>query len=676
WIEVQPSNDLSVNGQTGIMAQPGVGNGQELYMRLPLIGYNDWTTATVVFGAPNEIGIVLYGREIADNHFWDFETGPQGWTHTNGIVFPGGWMVEVSDYELSAMSPEPGDSSMWIDSESYGATSLIDTCYSPAIKTPSEMKWLRWGCGYIHAGNDTFTIGLAICSSGVWIDPIEIRRYDTSIGSDIWDSVDVYAYNYADSVRVFFAYSGNSSYYASFDNIFLYRDISHDVGISDITSPATGLISSGNYDVIAQINNFGDHAETFDITAIVYDTTDSWTQIFNQTITLTDFPSLTDTLHNFGSVSITDDGVFCTEVFTSMDDDYFFNDTMNMISRTRNDLGDVIFEMDAETLCMDNQLLGIEFDGTYFYITGGGNAVDPNKVYVLDTLGNLIWTMDQPAHSTSWGWRDITWDGVYSGPDRIDTLYSSVNDSVDKFGIDLLTGTLNYYGTFPGPQFPNRALAYNPNNDYFYTASFGSDCYKFSKDSINIDQQPNSFAKYGAAYDTDTLYGDLVWWHTQDGAGLHIIQTDADSMYFTGIEFDYVPTIATGSAGGLSFYEGFRGADVLFALVQGNPQNDAIIGIYVRSDLTTGIEDERNTAISNTLLSIPNRIGFGEMSFTVQGNTIVSIIVRNIDGRTIQEFNNVNPGTILRLNGKEMVSGIYFISIKGTDISEKITFFK
>lgn len=64
WIEIQPSNVFNTNGQTGIVGEPGCGNGQEAYFRGAIFGYPNWVTATTVFGQPNEAGFILIGQPL------------------------------------------------------------------------------------------------------------------------------------------------------------------------------------------------------------------------------------------------------------------------------------------------------------------------------------------------------------------------------------------------------------------------------------------------------------------------------------------------------------------------------------------------------------------------------------------------------------------------------------
>lgn len=352
-------------------------------------------------------------------------------------------------------------------------------------------------------------------------------------------------------------------------------------------------------------------------------------------------------------------------------------------------LGDVIFELDVQTPTGDNQCLGVEFDGRYFYVTGANSSIDPNKIYVIDTLGNLIWEMYQPGHSTGWGWRDLCWDRVYVGLDRIDTLYASVNSNVDLFGIDLTGGNLIYFRSFSGPYSPNRALACEGPHSWFYSANFNTQIYRFKKTG-EFDLLDNPYHMYGAAYDSDTVDGGWVWWHSQDDPGtgylLQIEQIDTDPFEFTGLTFGYEPSIvSTGVAGGLCFYENFRGMDVLFALVQGSPI-DIIVGIFIRWH-DTDVKEIR-------LPEIPASFGFTQsmcnissgittISYTTYGHEKVILNIYDTKGRLIKTLvNEIEPAGSKHVlwdgednNHCAVSTGVYFLKLetKGkTDICKLI----
>lgn len=64
WIEIQPSNDMTVNGLTGNMASVGIGNGQCFFMRFPLAGVPVWESAVSLFAQDLETGFILLGSEL------------------------------------------------------------------------------------------------------------------------------------------------------------------------------------------------------------------------------------------------------------------------------------------------------------------------------------------------------------------------------------------------------------------------------------------------------------------------------------------------------------------------------------------------------------------------------------------------------------------------------------
>ncbi|MCK4226248.1 hypothetical protein KAX29_05090, partial [candidate division WOR-3 bacterium] len=557
-------------------------------------------------------------------------------------------------------------------------TWVQDTALSPVLLPNATMDWLRYGVSYDYLSTaEWLEVGIKYYDGATWaVAPLVIYSADTV---SVCDSVDVSAYSGYDRVQIYFYYDDADGWkwYAAFDNLTIDAEIyvpDHDVGVSAVMSPPEGRVGTGDYDVIGSIHNYGSNPETFDVTAIVYDTTDAWNLIFTEAITLTDFPAGADSSHNFGTVNFADDKVFYTEIYTQLIDDDPGNDTASIYSRTKLYMGDVIFEMDVETPAGCNRLLGVEFDGTYFYVTGAC-ATPGNSVYVIDTLGNLIWAPLQNT-STSWGWRDIAWDDIHTGTDRIDTLYASDENGLVKFGIDLTTGALTNYGTIAGPVSPCRGLAWKGDSSWFFTANWSSPVFKFSKTNPKIDSTLNTYSIYGSAYDTDTLEGGWVWWHSQDDPGTGfdcmIEKFDPLTMSFTGDTFGYVPTILTGGmAGGLCFYEDFRGMDVLFALVQGDPV-DAIIGIFVRWEGPSGI-DEYTEEEAKSYLSVPMSIGKSEIRFTYNGEVSRNIIVVDITGRIVERYDNVRPGTALRFGRNGISSGIYFISVEGSRRSSKVT---
>jgi hypothetical protein len=239
---------------------------------------------------------------------------------------------------------------------------------------------------------------------------------------------------------------------------------------------------------------------------------------------------------------------------------------------------DSVYCFTLDTLT-DTQFLGIEFDGTNFWITGGNSGGEPNKLYKYDATGVLLNTYDQNS-SAGWGWRDLAFDGTY--------LYGSDDTVVDQ--IDPATGLATGY-TFTGPISPCRALAYDPATGHFWTASFSSSIYEFDA-SMTHNTFANSKAIYGMAWDDLSDDGPWLWVFSQDGPGLdtllEISQFDPVAGTYTGVSFQAeVPTgYVGGIAGGACFTTEFDPSiGAIFVLGQGDPM-DFVSGYEITSNIT------------------------------------------------------------------------------------------
>jgi hypothetical protein len=227
------------------------------------------------------------------------------------------------------------------------------------------------------------------------------------------------------------------------------------------------------------------------------------------------------------------------------------------------DFGDEVFMFDPEGPTGDQRCLGIEFDGTSFWVTGAGDGSgSQNRIHKYDNAGNYIESFMQNT-SSAWGWRDIAWDGEY--------LYASDDTQIDIF--DPVSGTV--VGSFNGPENPNRAMAYDPATDHFWTANFSSNIYEFDRNGVVINTYPNtqSLSIYGMAWDDASEDGPWLWIHSQDGTpGLTWSQFDPFTGTFTGLIFMGVDNGSGGIAGGAAFSTEWDPAfGIAFGLQQGTP---------------------------------------------------------------------------------------------------------
>jgi hypothetical protein len=237
-------------------------------------------------------------------------------------------------------------------------------------------------------------------------------------------------------------------------------------------------------------------------------------------------------------------------------------------------LGDSIWGFDAGGPASETQCLGVEFDGTYFWVSGGNSGNDPNKLYQFDADGNLVGTFDQPSSLTGWGIRDLAWDGQY--------IYGSGSQLVYEWDPAALTWTGN---TITGPENPNRGLAYDPTTDHFFTANWSSPIYEFDRSGNIIATYPNSYSIYGIAYDDVSAGGPYLWIAAQEdngAGGFNVIyQFDITSGQFTGVSFPVTVGDPMAYAGGICFTTDWNPTmGLLFEMLQASP-NDLVIGFFV-----------------------------------------------------------------------------------------------
>jgi len=193
-------------------------------------------------------------------------------------------------------------------------------------------------------------------------------------------------------------------------------------------------------------------------------------------------------------------------------------------------MGDVNWSLDVGTPTKDASLVGVEFDGANYWLTGA-NSLTQSGLYEVSPTGVLINSYLQPAtHWGGWGWRDLAYDGTY--------LYAGDPNSGFIQQIDTSTGAPTGVTYGPFPQTPCRALAYDKNTDSFWTANFTSDINQcFRTGTFNTFSNPG-LSCYGAAIEEQTG-APMLWMWSQDGLAANLN---------TGTQFDM-----TGNPTGLAF---------------------------------------------------------------------------------------------------------------------------
>jgi hypothetical protein len=241
------------------------------------------------------------------------------------------------------------------------------------------------------------------------------------------------------------------------------------------------------------------------------------------------------------------------------------SNSLNLID----DQWDLLFSSEVGATVNDNQLLGGEFAGDFFYVTSGNNGNDPNIVYILNDQGVMISQFDQWS-SPGWGWRDLAYDGTY--------LYGADDDIIDAFDLD---GNPVPEMNIQAPINPARALAYDPVLDHFWTTSFSVGLYEFDRQGNVISSGSHGLSGvYGLAWDDQDPGGPWLWFFDQSGSPqTSIHQFDPINHTMTG--FSYQLPLLPGStdqlAGGLFFSEEWSGYYGLGGVTQGTPDDQVFI---------------------------------------------------------------------------------------------------
>jgi len=314
------------------------------------------------------------------------------------------------------------------------------------------------------------------------------------------------------------------------------------------------------------------------------------------------------------------------------------------------DPGDILFEYNVQALSGDFQCTGVEFDGTYFYVTGGG-AGGTNKIHFFQANGTYITSVNQGTTS-GFGWRDIGYDGNH--------MYSGDESGIVEWYVTGLPDNpvLNRVGNIPGPLETCRAMAYDPVKDHFWTADWDSHIYEFERNGNIVNYYPNSYYVYGMAWDNVTPNGPWLWIYSQNGPNPF---SKAQVLRFDPINGVYTGTNAykNGWAGGACFIENWEGKAVFVGLSQ-----DIYGGPYYYYDMVFGMECLENPYPETIVweyswgLASPaeaNRLENGNTLITDTGNNRIIEVAPN--NTIVWQYNVSNPKDAERLeNGNTLIT--------------------
>ena len=370
---------------------------------------------------------------------WDFETGWQGWTHTNGATFPAAWDVEDAYYQGTYVCPNPDDSSMWIDSDAAGSGYgwIGDTCLSPVLIPLASMDWLWYGWCYNDVGTgDWFEAGIKYYDGSSW-NVVPLATY-TADNYGSYDSVDVSSYAGYSFVQVYFYYDDANTWawYAAFDNVTIAATVfvpSDDVGTTAINAPGTMIMPNTTLDPTATYENFGTDTETFDV---YFEIDSSGVNIYNETANIT-LGSGVDTTISFASwtcgphgaqYDVTAYTVFAADINPS-------NDTLTQTTDVSAAFWEILASIPTGTSGHSESTV---HDGTYIVSGFHPSGSYPSTIYEYDIATDTWATVaSNPygcgAYGMAYGvlgnhYRICGTDGWPTGLTRVD-IYDPISDT-------------------------------------------------------------------------------------------------------------------------------------------------------------------------------------------------------------------------------------------------------
>ena len=206
-------------------------------------------------------------------------------------------------------------------------------------------------------------------------------------------------------------------------------------------------------------------------------------------------------------------------------------------------LGDALFTPEnVSVLTGDTGNLGIEFAFGYYWVThNGGFTTGTQELMQFDTDWNLVETYLQITNSPQWGQRD---GESIESENRL--FFGAEAGELCEYVFDPGTQRLDLAasGIIGGGAGTVRALAWDTDNEVFYTKNFGGAIEYLDRDGFLVDLSTADASAYGAAYDD---VNNTVWFYAyiDTAAGTTIpntrfVEWDPATRAVTGREFDAV----------------------------------------------------------------------------------------------------------------------------------------
>ncbi|NQU04567.1 MAG: carboxypeptidase regulatory-like domain-containing protein, partial [Calditrichaeota bacterium] len=177
-------------------------------------------------------------------------------------------------------------------------------------------------------------------------------------------------------------------------------------------------------------------------------------------------------------------------------------------------------DTNAQEIVEDDMLNGVVFIDGYFYISGGNNGNNPNKIYVLNMDREVVDEFDQFADDR-YGLRDLAYDGELIWGVVLGTFYGFTTDG-------------NQIKSFECPveNIAGRSLAWDSEDSLLWVTDISSDIYGINTDGDLVRTiENNDLRIYGLGYwqeDPDD-YNLYVFCQGPDNIGITVYKLDLDN---------------------------------------------------------------------------------------------------------------------------------------------------
>ncbi|MFI4917282.1 MAG: GC-type dockerin domain-anchored protein [Phycisphaerales bacterium JB060] len=205
-------------------------------------------------------------------------------------------------------------------------------------------------------------------------------------------------------------------------------------------------------------------------------------------------------------------------------------------------LGDALFTPEnISVLTGDTGNLGVEFAFGYYWVTHNGDFATGTQVLnQYDSDWNLVESYLQLTNSPMWGQRD---GAAIESENRL--FFGAESGELCEYVFDPGTQRLDLGASqiiASGSLGTVRALAWDPNNEVFYTKDFSGTIEFLDRDGFLIDLAAATPSAYGAAFDP---VNGTVWFNAYIDTALgttapntRLVEWDPATRALTGREFD------------------------------------------------------------------------------------------------------------------------------------------